>query len=108
MPHPEKRPAGRGRRAAPPPRDILAGRVTADDLPDVARPPSPPPPRQDRTAQPMLLPLRLTEAVLQSQAQAIDDWVASGSVPPPLRPGAAIVRAQIGFLLGMIRSGSGR
>jgi hypothetical protein len=53
------------------------------------------------------LPLRLTEVALQSQAQAIDDWVARGAVPPLLVPGAAVLKVQIGFLIGMIRSVSG-
>jgi len=40
---PDKRPPGRSRRTTPPPRDILAGRVRAEELPDVARPDAPAP-----------------------------------------------------------------
>ncbi len=47
---PEKKPPGRGRRAAPPPRDILAGQVRTEDLPDVARAEAPAPPAQDIAA----------------------------------------------------------
>ena len=38
---PDKRPPRRSRRTTPPPRDILAGRVRAEELPDVARPDAP-------------------------------------------------------------------
>jgi hypothetical protein len=53
------------------------------------------------------LPLRLTEATLESQARAIDAWTARGALPPALLPGATVLKAQIGVLLGMIRMVSG-
>ena len=125
---PERRSPGRGRRAASPPREILARQVRAEDLPDVARPGASASPQQDTTVDPAVgasrnaalvnelarsvvdagrLPLRLTEAVLESQAKAIEDWTARGALPAVLLPGAAVLKAQIGFLIGMIRSVSG-
>ena len=125
---PERRSPGRGRRAASPPREILAGQVRAEDLPDVARPGMSASPRQETTVDPEVgasrdtapadglarsmvdagrLPLRLTEAVLESQARAIEDWTSRGALPAVLLPGAAVLKAQIGFLIGMIRAVSG-
>ncbi len=125
---PERRSPGRGRRAASPPREILASQVRAEDLPDVARPGASASPQQDATVEAAvgasrnaalvnelarsaveagLLPLRLTEAALEGQARALEDLVARGAVPAVLVPGAAVLKAQIGFLIGVIRSVSG-
>jgi hypothetical protein len=125
---PEGRSPARGRRAASPPREILTGQVRTEDLPDVARPGASASPQQDTTVDPAVgasgnavlatelarsvveagrLPLQLAEAALEIQARAIDDGIARGAVPAVLVPGAAVLRAQIGFLIGMIRSVSG-
>ena len=107
---------------------MLSGRVRADELPDVARPTAQALPQRDPVADSPVgtptsaelisemarsvleagrLPLRLTEAALESQAQAIDGWVAGGAVPPVLVPGAVLLRTQSRFLVGMLRTVSG-
>ncbi len=109
----------------PPPRDLLSAQVRAEDLPDVARPPAPAPPPHDPPASAAaagadpigasaravlaagLLPLRLTEAALEGQAQAIDDWMARGAVPAPLIPGAVLMSAHSRLLAGMIHAAFG-
>jgi hypothetical protein len=124
----ERRSSGRGRQPAPPPREILASGVRAEDLPDVVRPGAAAVPHHDTTADPAVgpsgnaalatglasfvieagrLPLRLTEAALESQAQAIEDRIARGVVPALIVPGAEVLKAQIVLLAGMIRSVSG-
>jgi hypothetical protein len=124
----ERRSSGRGRQPAPPPREILASGVRAEDLPDVVRPRAAAVPHHDTTADPAVgpsgnaalatglasfvieagrLPLRLTEAALESQAQAIEDRIARGVVPALIVPGAEVLKAQIVLLAGMIRSVSG-
>lgn len=124
----ERRSSGRGRRPAPPPREILASEVRAEDLPDIVRPGAAAVPQHDTTADPAVgpsgnaalvtalassvieagrLPLRLTEAALESQARAIEDRIARGVVPALIVPGAEVLRAQIVLLAGMIRSVSG-
>jgi len=125
---PDKRSPGRGRRATPPPRDILAGRVRAEELPDVARPDPPALVEQDTSpdaavsasshappvnalAQSVLelgrLPLAVTEATLEGQARAIDDWLARGAVPTVLVPGVVVLKAEIRLLTRMLRAVSG-
>jgi len=124
----ERRSSGRDRRPPPPPREILASEVRAEDLPDVVRPGAAAVPQHDTTADPAVgpsgnvalvtglasslieagrLPLRLTEAALESQARAIEDRIARGVVPALIVPGAEVLRAQIVLLAGMIRSVSG-
>jgi hypothetical protein len=125
---PDKRSPGRGRRATPPPRDILAGRVRAEELPDVARPDAPPlaeqhtspdaapiassqPPPVNALARSVLelgrIPLAVTEATLDGQARTIDDWLARGAVPTVLVPGAVVLTAEIRLLTRMLRAVSG-
>jgi hypothetical protein len=125
---PDKRSPGRGRRAIPPPRDILAGRVRPDELPDVARPdapalaeqhtspdaavsaPSDPPP-VNALARSVLelgrLPLAVAEATLEGQARTIEDSVARGAVPTVFVPGAVVLAAEIRLLTRMLRAVSG-
>ena len=126
---PDKRPPGRSRRTTPPPRDILAGRVSAEELPDIARPDAPalaeqhtspdaavsaasqPPPPGNALARSVLelgrLPLVVTEATLEGQARTIDDWLARGEVPSVLVPGAVVLKAEIRLLTRMLRAVSG-
>jgi hypothetical protein len=121
---PEKQSPGRRRRATPPPRDILAGQVKQEELPDVARPEAPAPTEQEAAAEAPAsadllnalarsvlevgrLPLRVTEEALDGQAQAIDDWVARGAVPTVLVPGAAVLKAELRLLAAMVRVVSG-
>ena len=125
---PDKRSPGRGRRATPPPRDILAGRVRAEELPDVARPDAPAaaephtspdaavsasshPPPVNALARSVLelgrLPLAVTEATLEGQARTIEDWVARGAVPTVFVPGAVVLTAEIRLLTRMLRAVSG-
>ena len=52
----ERRSSGRGRRPAPPPREILASEVRAEDLPDVVRPGAAAVPQHDTTADPAVGP----------------------------------------------------
>ena len=124
----DKRSPGRGRRAAPPPRDILAGQVHTEELPDVARPEATAPPPRETAADAAAsasasaarvnelarlvleagrLPLRATEAALESQAQAIDGWVDRGAVPTLLVPGALVLKAEIKLIAGIVRAVSG-
>jgi hypothetical protein len=124
----DKRSPGRGRRATPPPRDILAGRVRAEELPDVARPDAPALAEQHTSldaapsassqrppvnalARSVLelgrLPLAVTEATLEGQARTIDEWVARGAVPRVLVPGAAVLTVEIRLLARMLRAVSG-
>ncbi len=125
---PEKQSPGRGRRATPPPRDILAGQVRAEELPDVARPEAPTPPEHETTSDTAVsaptsaprvnalarsvlelgrLPLAVTEATLEGQAQTIDDWVARGAVPTVLVPGAKALTLEIRLLTRMLRAVAG-
>ncbi len=125
---PEKRSPGRGRRPAAPPRDILAGKVRADELPDVVRPAAPGATEQEAITDATVsastnaarvnvlarsvlevgrVPLRVTEAVLESEAVAIEDWVARGAVPTVLVPGALVLKAQMRLLAGVVRVVSG-
>jgi hypothetical protein len=98
------------RRATPPARDILAGQVRDDELPDVARPAAIPPPaagapaaderdaataRVTAIAEAAWLPLRLGEAVLIGQADAIARSIGAGGVPAPWIPGARLAEAQL-------------
>ena len=122
---PEQRPPGRGRRRTPPPRDILAGQVRVDELPDVARPGAPAPPPDETIADPGAhasanaarvsalarsllelgrLPLVVSEAALEGQAQAIDDWLARGAVPSVLVPGAMALTLEMRLLTRMLRA----
>jgi len=124
----DKRSPGRGRRATPPPRDILAGRVRAEELPDVARPDAPAPAEQHTSLDAPLsasshpppvnalarsvlelgrLPLAVTEATLEGQARTIEGWVARGAVPTVFVPGAVVLTAEIRLLTRMLRAVSG-
>jgi len=125
---PEQRSPGRGRRGTPPPRDILAGQVRAEELPDIARPQAPAPAEYETIADAAAhastnatrvtalarsvlelgrLPLVLTEANLEGQAQAIDDWLARGAVPTVLVPGAKVLTLEMRLLTRMLRAVSG-
>jgi hypothetical protein len=97
-------PRTRGGRPTPPPRDILGGQVCADELPDIARPAvswpaSPPASGASRGPQPSLgpwaLPWHLAGIILGAQAAAIADGLDRGLVPPPLVPGAVLLKAQL-------------
>jgi len=121
---PEQQSPGRRRRATPPPRDILAGQVKEEDLPDVARPEARTAAEQDAAPQAPAsadlvnalarsvievgrLPLRATEEALDGQAQAIEDWVARGGVPAILVPGAAVLKAELRLMAAVVRMVSG-
>ena len=124
----DKKPPGRTRRTTPPARDILAGQIRAEELPDVARPDSPALAEQhtgpdapvdassqlppvNALARSVLelgrLPLAVTEATLEGQARTIDDWLARGEVPSVLVPGAVVLKAEIRLLTRMLRAVSG-
>ena len=70
---PDKRPPGRRRRTTPPPRDILAGRVSAEELPDVARPDAPTLAEEHTTP----------DAPALAEQHTSSDAAASAASPPP-------------------------